>query len=124
MIEAKIKNFTDLKVWQLSHGLAIDIYKACDVFPSHENYGLSSQMRRSSVSIGSNIAEGFGRKSEKEKIQFYSVARGSASELQNQVLLARDINYIGKNEAEKFLDVPENLQKALNGLIKSIKASY
>lgn len=94
----KIQSFTDLTAWQRGHELVIAIYKITKVFPREELYSLVDQMRRCTVSITSNIAEGFSRKSYKEKIQFYSMALGSTTELQNQLLVARDVGYIKKEK--------------------------
>ena len=77
----RIKSFTDLIAWQEAHKLALIVYKTTKKFPENEKFGLVSQMRRSAVSITSNIAEGFSRVSKKEKLQFYAIARGSLTEL-------------------------------------------
>ena len=91
------KSFRDLRVWQSAYGLALEIYKVCSTFPKHEQYGLGSQMTRAAVSVCSNIAEGFGRRGAKEKDQFYSVANGSLTELENQLLIAHGVKYISKD---------------------------
>ena len=88
------KNFRDLLVWQSSYRLAIDIYKVTEKFPKSEQFGLTSQLRRAIVSVGSNIAEGFGRTHPREKDQFYAVANGSLSEVESQLLIAEGIGYI------------------------------
>ncbi len=90
----KIREFSDLKAWQEAHKSALLIYTFTKDFPRDEIFGLTSQMRRSSVSITSNIAEGFGRHGYKEKVQFYYLAHGSLLELKNQLYLARDIGYL------------------------------
>jgi len=98
------------------------IYKITKVFPKEETFGLLSQMRRCVVSITSNIAEGFSRQSYKEKAQFYSMSLGSVTELQNQLLIARDVGYIAKG---KHLEVEEQtvrVHKIINGLIKKSKS--
>lgn len=77
----KIQSFTDLIAWQKTHQFIIDLYKVFGTFPKEEIYGLTSQMKRAVISISSNIAEGFSRKSAKEKIQFYYIALGSLTEL-------------------------------------------
>lgn len=89
----KIRSFTDLKAWQEAHKLVLMIYKIIKDFPEGEKFGLISQMCRAVVSISSNIAEGFSRRSSKEKIQFYKISQGSITELQNQLLIAKDIKY-------------------------------
>ena len=94
----KIRSFTDLVAWKQAHSLALLIYKSTKSFPKEEISSLVDQMKRCSVSISSNIAEGFSRQSKKEKLQFYYTALGSLTELQNQLLLAKDVNYISKED--------------------------
>lgn len=117
----KIKSFTDLKAWQEAHRLVLMVYKTTKQFPKEELFGLTNQMRRSSVSISSNIAEGFSRKSEKDKIHFYNISLGSTTELQNQLLIARDIKYIDNRDFLKLSDQTILVHKLTNGLIKSSK---
>ena len=117
----KIKTFTDLHTWQEAHKLALMIYKATKDFPKEELFGLISQMRRAAVSITSNIAEGFSRQSYKEKIQFYCMAQGSNTELQNQLLVAKDINYISREKFSEIAEQSVKVHKLLNGLIKKSK---
>src|SRR3989338_3475802 len=97
----KIKSFTNLIAWKESHRLVLMIYKLTKNFPKEEMFGLINQMRRASVSISSNIAEGFSKNSLIEKNRFYSMARGSTLELQNQLLIARDIGYVNNNEFKR-----------------------
>jgi len=94
----KIKSFTDLIAWGRGHQLVISIYRATNKFPQKEIFALTNQMCRSAISVTSNIAEGFSRKGDKEKIQFYYMSLGSLTELQNQLLIARDIDYLSKDE--------------------------
>jgi len=117
----KIKSFTDLDAWKEAHKLVLMIYKITKIFPKDEIFGLISQMRRCAVSITSNIAEGFGRQSFKEKIQFYFIARGSVIELQNQLLVARDVGYLPKENFAEIAEQTVKVHKILNGLIKSSK---
>lgn len=117
----KIKNFKDLIVWQKGHTLVLQIYKLSKEFPKEELFGLSNQIRRAIVSYTSNIAEGFSRTSYKEKAQFYATALGSLTEVQNQLLIARDLGYISQelfNELEEQLVV---INKMTNSLIKKSK---
>jgi four helix bundle protein len=118
---SKIKSFTDLHVWQEGHTLVLLIYKITQQFPKEEQFGLTNQIRRASVSITSNIAEGFSRNSYKEKIQFYSMALGSVTEVQNQLLIAKDIKYITKDEFSKLAEQTVIVNKLLNGIIKKSK---
>lgn len=117
----KIKSFTQLNTWKLGHELVLAIYKMVKLFPKEETYALSDQMRRCAVSITSNIAEGFSRKSYKEKIQFYSMALGSTTELQNQLLVARDVGYIDNKLFHQIADQSVDVNKLVNGLIKGSK---
>ena len=115
-MEEKIRSFTDLKAWQESHKLVLDIYGFTNNFPQREIFGLSSQMRRAAVSITSNIAEGFSRITNKDKAQFYSISLGSLTELQSQLYVARDIGYINKADFLKIFDKIILVSKLLNGL--------
>ena len=120
--QSKIKSFTDLNTWKEAHKLVLMIYKITKEFPKEELFGLVMQLRRAIVSVTSNIAEGFSRNSYKEKLQFYSMALGSATEVQNQILIARDINYMSD---EKFNEINNQViivNKLLNGLIKKTKS--
>jgi four helix bundle protein len=98
-----IRDFKDLYAWKEGHALVLMIYKMVALLPKLEIYGLSDQMRRASVSITSNIAEGFGRQTYKEKIQFYYQAQGSLIELKNQLMIAKDVGYI-TNEVYKNIE--------------------
>lgn len=118
----KIKSFTDLKAWQEGHSLVLMIYAVTRGFPKDELFGLTNQLRRAVVSFTSNIAEGFSRHSYKEKLQFYYMALGSLTEVQNQLLVARDIGYISKTEFNKIAQQTVQASKLLNGLIKSCKS--
>jgi len=100
--KVKIKSFTDLVVWKKGHELVIAVYKITKNFPKDELYSLTNQMRRAAASITSNIAEGFGRQGYKEKIQFYYLAQGSLIELKNQLLIAKDVDYLNKTDFIKL----------------------
>jgi len=118
---AKIKSFTDLQAWQEAHKFVLLIYKTTKDFPKEEMFGLTSQVRRAAVSITSNITEGFSRFSYKEKIQFYRMGLGSLTEAQNQLLIARDINYIKPEKFSNLVKLSITVQKLLHGLIKKSK---
>lgn len=118
----KMKSFTDLDAWKHGHQLVVVIYKLTKKFPKEEMFGLVSQMRRCVVSVTSNLAEGFSRQSYKEKLQFYSVSQGSITELQNQLLIARDVKYITNNNFQKIAEQTIKVHKIINGLIKSTKS--
>lgn len=117
----KIKEFTDLNAWQEAHKLVLIIYKVTKNFPKEELFGLVSQMRRSAVSITSNIAEGFGRQGYKEKIQFYYLAQGSLTELKNQIIIAKDIGYFEKQTFQDLFTQANMSHKLLQGLITKSK---
>lgn len=117
-----IKDFIDLYSWQESHKLVLMIYKIIRKFPKEETFALSDQMRRASVSITSNIAEGFGRQTIKEKIQFYYQAQGSLSEIKNQLIISKDLNYIDQKEFTEILDQANLSHQLLHGLIKKSKS--
>lgn len=112
-------SFTDLRVWQLAHQSALATYKATKNFPHHEQFGLVSQMRRAAVSVGSNIAEGYGRSSEKDREHFYTMASGSLYELKSQLLLARDLGYVNQADFGQLADTFNEAHKSLNALLKS-----
>jgi len=95
-----VKTFRDLRTWQSAYDLAVAVYRQCETFPKHEQYGLVSQMTRAAVSVCSNIAEGFGRRTYKEKDQFFGHAHGSLTELENQLLIARGVGYINTAQYE------------------------
>ena len=116
-----IKHFTDLHAWQEAHKLALEIYKTTRTFPTDERFGLTSQMRRSAASITANIAEGFGRQGKQEKIQFYVMSRGSDTELQDQLITARDLRFIAEARYTELIELAITVHKLLNGLIKSIR---
>ena len=117
----KIKSFTDLNAWKEGHKLVLMIYDITKQFPKEEIFGLVSQIRRCAVSITSNIAEGFSRLSYKEKARFYSISLGSTTELQNQLLIAKDVNYITKEQFQNIAEQSIKVHKITNGLIKSSK---
>lgn len=117
----KIYNFTDLKAWQVGHTVVLDVYRITKSFPKEELFGIVSQIRRAAVSITSNIAEGFCRTSGKEKSRFYIIALGSVTEVQNQLLIAKDLTYAQDQEYTKVFDNLKQVHKMLNGLIKSAR---
>lgn len=115
----KIKSFTGLNTWKEGHKLVLAIYNASRLFPKEERFGLVDQIRRAAVSITSNVAEGFSRYGSKEKQQFYRMALGSLTELQNQLLISRDIGYLPDNEFKELAEQSVVVSKLINGLIRS-----
>jgi len=118
---AGVKQFFDLVAWQKGHMLVLEIYKATNKFPEEEIYGLTSQIKRAAISVTANIAEGFGRYHYKDKEKFYYQARGSLTEVVNFILLARDLEFIMGAHAEELLTAANEVEKVLNGLIRSIE---
>jgi four helix bundle protein len=116
----RIQKFTDLQAWQVGHALVLEIYTATKEFPKEELFGLVSQMRRSAVSITSNIAEGFSRHSRKEKEQFFAVTKGSITELENQLFVARDTNLISSETFEYLYDKSVQTHKLVNALLTKL----
>lgn len=122
MTEKKIQSFTDLNAWKESHKFVLLIYKKTTSFPKEEVFGITNQIRRAAVSIVSNIAEGFGRQSYKEKVQFYSIAQGSNLEIQSQMLVARDLQFLKENDFQEIADQSIVVGKLLSGLIRTTKS--
>ena len=124
MTENKIRSFTDVNAWKEGHNLVLMVYKATESFPQKETFALTNQMRRCSVSITSNIAEGFSRSTNNDKHQFYAIAQGSLTELQNQLLIARDIEYLKKELFQEIADQTIIVNKLLNGLKRIKNTKY
>lgn len=114
----KIKSFTDLIAWQEAHKLVLMIYKITKNFPKEEMYALSDQIKRASVSISSNIAEGFSRKTSKDKRHFYYQALGSLTEVQNQLIIAKDVKFIDRKCFDTVAQQTISVSKLTNSLIK------
>jgi four helix bundle protein len=114
-------SFRDLRVWQEAMKLTADIYRSTANFPRHELYGLSQQVRRAAVSVASNIAEGKGHRTDKEFVHFLFHARGSLLEVQTQLLIAEELQYLSNDEAQRLLAAAEGVGRALSGLINSMR---
>jgi len=117
----EIKNFYDLNAWRKAHDIVLRIYKTTKNFPKEELYGITSQLRRATASIAANIAEGFSRYHYNDKIRFYHNARGSVSETQNFLFLARDLSFLKEKEFTEVFDLSEEVNKLINGLVRSIE---
>ena len=111
----------NLEVWKQSIDFVTEIYKLTNLFPKEELYGLVQQMRRSAVSVPSNIAEGCGRKGNAETIQFLYIAAGSTSEIETQIIIANKIGFLSIDETEKIISQLDQIKRLLFGLIKSYK---
>ncbi|MGB4800228.1 MAG: four helix bundle protein [Candidatus Saccharimonadales bacterium] len=116
-----IKSFTDLRAWREAHVLAVKIYKVTQNFPKNEVFGLTTQIRRASVSVTSNIAEGFGRRSQADRLRFYDMARALLAEVQSQLLIARDVDYMDKTIFNQLAIMAVDAHKILTGLINATK---
>ena len=112
------QSFRDLKVWQKAIGLSVSVYEFTSEFPRPELYGLSSQMRRASVSVASNIAEGSARGTQRDFRQFVRLARGSNCELQTQIVIARQLGFGDQGKGEKLEALSQEIGKMLSGLSK------
>ena len=116
-----MKTHKDLDVWQKSINFVTEIYKITSTFPKEEKFGLSSQLRRASVSIPSNIAEGAARKGKVEFRQFLYVALSSAAEIETQLFIAKNLDYITEESKLETIEELNTISKMIQGLIKSIK---
>ena len=114
-------SFKDLRVWHEAMRLAIDIYRSTAHFPRHELYGLSQQLRRAAVSVPSNIAEGKGHRSDREFGKFLMHARGSLLEVQTQLMIAQELEYVMQDEAKRLLAASDTIGRSLNSLINSLR---
>jgi four helix bundle protein len=119
-----LRNYQELKVWQKSYNLCLELYKITKGFPKEERYSLTSQIRRASISVPSNIAEGYGRKTTPEYIQSLYVAYGSNCELETQILLSGDLGYIQCEELKKIHKDIEEVERMLKALIKSLQNKH
>jgi len=115
-------SFRDLAVWQRSVGLALAIYKLTSAFPESERFGLVSQLRRAAVSIPSNIAEGYGRSSKGEYVQFLGHARGSNFEVETQLVIARALGFGSKQAIEPAEGLCHEVGRMLGGVLRSVRA--
>ena len=117
-------NYKDLSVWKKSFSLCLDIYKISMKYPRAELYGLVSQLRRSAVSIPSNLAEGHSRQHTKEFINFISISLGSSAELETQIMISYELKYIDKEEYESLINKLVEIIKMLKGLLRSLREDY
>lgn len=117
-----MKDFHQLKVWEKSHQLALAVYKATKEFPKEELYGLTSQIRRASMSIPTNIAEGCGRYTDADFAKFLQIAMGSACETEYQLLLSRDLGFLCKEEFDKLNTDTTEVKRMLASLLKTIRS--
>jgi len=119
-----LKNYKESKVWQKAYQLCLEVYRITRGFPEEEKYGLVSQIRRASVSVPSNIAEGYGRKTTREYIRSLYFAYGSNCELETQILLSRDLGYMKAQEKERLQGNIGEVERMLKALIKSLENKH
>ena len=115
------EGFRDLMVWQRAYQFALEIYKCSKLFPKDERYGLTNQIRRASVSISANIAEGYERQHRKEYIQFLAIAKGSLGEVETYLMFARDLEFIILEKYKELEEERGEIARLLRGLIGSLK---
>ena len=119
-MENKIRSYKDLIVWQKAVLLVTDIYSTTKQFPTDERYGIVSQLNRAAVSVPANIAEGWGRKSSKNYLQFLRTSRGSLMEIETLLVISKNLNFLNSESYAQLSGKVEEVGKILHGLIKSI----
>jgi len=116
-----MQDFRNLKVWEKSHRLVLEIYQLTQNFPKEERYGLTSQIRRAAGSIPANIAEGCGRQSDVDFARFVQIGLGSASELEYHIVLAQDLNYLSQTDGENLISKIQELKRMMTPLIRRLR---
>lgn len=116
-----MKDFRQLKVWEKAHQLALAVYKVTKSFPKEELYGLTSQIRRASMSIPTNIAEGCGRQTDAEFARFLQIAMGSASETEYQLLLARDLEFLPNEQYQNLHNDVTEVKRMLTSFMQTLR---
>ena len=119
-----LKNYKELKVWQKSYQLCLEVYRITVEFPKDEKFGLTSQIRRAVVSVPSNIAEGYGRKTTPDYIKSLYIAYGSNCELETQIMLSGDLGYIDSTVMKIIIDQIHEVERMLKALIKSLESKH
>ncbi len=117
-----MEDFKDLRVWEKAYELTLSVYKKTGGFPKEEMYGLTSQLRRATCSIGANIAEGCGRRSDPEMRRFLQIARGSANEVEFHLLLAKDLQFLTSDDFKNLETMVLEIQRMLASLVKRLSA--
>lgn len=115
-----MQDFKNLRVWERAHQFSIEVYRASGKFPPDERFGLTSQVRRAAVSIESNIAEGCGRDSDPDFARFLRMAMGSAFEVECQLLLARDLDFLTNTEFDELVSILDEIKRMQNSLISKL----
>ncbi len=117
----KTTSYKQLVCWQKAHQFILDVYSITNEFPSSENYGLTSQFRRAAVSIAANIAEGYRKTGNADKLRFYNIAQGSLNESDYYLLLSKDLKYIKEKEYLKLNEQLEEVSRLLNAYYRAVK---
>lgn len=117
-----MQDFKKLLFWQKAHSFTVNLYKITNDFPSDEKFGLTNQIRRASVSIESNIAEGCGRSSDKDFVRFLYMAKGSVYEVECQIYIARDLSFLSEEKANLLIEKITEISKMLGAFIKKLEA--
>jgi four helix bundle protein len=115
-----LRNFKDLTVWEKAHELVLDVYRCSSRFPTDERFGLTAQLRKAAASVASNISEGCGRGTDRDFSRFLSIAAGSASEVEYQILLARDLGYLPDADYDRLNESVNEVKRILNSFIQSL----
>ena len=124
MSEAMAQSFEHLQVWQKAHQYVLGIYRLTKQYPKEEVFALVNQMRRAAASITANIAEGFIRVGQKDKLHFYNIAQGSLEETRNFVILSKDLGYISEDDKEKMLEQAAEVARLLNAYRQGLLKHY
>lgn len=117
------QSFKDLVVWQKAHNFVLQVYRATATYPQYERFGLSSQFQRAAVSIAANIAEGFRKKTQTDKLRFMNISQGSLEECRYYILLSKDLNYINQLTYQQLNQSIEDTSRLLNAYYRGIKES-
>jgi four helix bundle protein len=116
-----LRSFKELRVWQRSYALCVEVYRLTNRFPREERFGLTAQIRRAAVSAPSNIAEGYSRDTTRDYVRFLWMARGSLAELETQLMVASELQFTEQEESRKMLEGINEIQRMLNALIRSLQ---
>ena len=119
-----LKSYKELKVWQKAYDVCLLVYKTTGAFPSDERYGLTAQARRSAVSVPSNIAEGYGRKTTADYVRMLYIALGSLCELETQIMLSEDLSYRKKDRVTDLKNSISEVERMLKALIRSLEEKH
>ena len=114
-----VRDFFDLEVWRKAHSLTLQIYQVSEAFPREENFGVTAQLRRAATSIGANIAEGYARYGHRDKTKFYIIARASAAETQNFLVVATDLGWLDKGLSGGLIEQIHSIRQMLSALVRS-----